>query len=168
MSVKTVVVAPPLQPFRWRRHKARPILIAHVKPNHDETVHVAIRQRTNQYRVEGTEHRRNPYRAPVLRLRRLRTPGSGGSGAIRNRHRVRVAPIASSPGRAGVLLHQREIAQLTACCLWGLVLRQSVFLTLPLLPPSGTEVPRAALLPSSERCASDHSLRKKEFIGPPD
>jgi hypothetical protein len=54
------IVAPPLQPFRRRRHKARAILTAHVKPNHDETVRVIIRQRTNQYRVEGAEHRRNP------------------------------------------------------------------------------------------------------------
>ena len=53
------VEAPPLQPFGGRGKALREALAVQVVPDHDETVRAGVRQGTNQYRVEGAEHRRN-------------------------------------------------------------------------------------------------------------
>jgi len=49
------VVVPPLQTFGGRWKVLRDALVAQVVPYHDEAVSLGIRQRTNQYRIDGAE-----------------------------------------------------------------------------------------------------------------
>ncbi len=125
------VVAPPLQPFGGRG-KALRASAAQVVPDHDETVRVGVREGTNQYRVEGAEHRRNPAdaecqccdgdgREPWIPTDLAQSVG----GVARELLQARPAPHGAS-----VLLHQCEVAQFAACCPSGLVVREAVCLTL--------------------------------------
>src|SRR5215831_18694603 len=49
-----------LQRFGRRGHEPRTVLVAHVKPDHHKAARIGIRQRTNQHRIDGAEHRGNP------------------------------------------------------------------------------------------------------------
>ena len=124
----------------WRRHSnhsaressSRYALGVQVAPDHDEMVRAGVRERTNQYRVEGAEHRRNSANAE-----RQSCDCDGGEHGIAADLAQSVAGIARellhsrpAPCCASVLLHQGAVTQFAACRQSGVALCQSGFLTL--------------------------------------
>ena len=75
-------------------------VLAHVVPDHDETVRVGIGQRTDQHGIEGAEHRRNAADAERQRQRSPRRPDRAGAAAARSAHHVRPRRARRRDGRS--------------------------------------------------------------------